>query len=316
MFIRYVKAYKKPLLFVLGLTFILTLLNQSDLPAVFHALRSIHMRYFALLLSLQLITIIAIAYQWQFIIKRYTINLSVFTLILMNLNGTFYEAITPAVKAGGEAYKVLYLKKYTHDVYRAAAMVTIQKSISLIGFLTLTLISLHFLTVMPALNNDAMILFGIIFGIVITLSLFMIVFRNKNTFLNSVVKAFTPFKTRKTELVLHYALSISIWLMFALKLGILLMAFNLDFPLTTILALTFIPYMVGLLPLSPGGLGTFETTLTLMLTSLGVAFTQALSITLIFRFITFWFPFVLSLLNIGVQSLKLKRRQINAKTSS
>ena len=64
--------------------------------------------------------------------------------------------------------------------------------------------------------------------------------------------------------------------------------------------LTFISYMVGMIPLLPGGLGGFEATMTSLLIVMQINSNDALAITLLFRFITFWFVVLISLLYAGI----------------
>ena len=49
-----------------------------------------------------------------------------------------------------------------------------------------------------------------------------------------------------------------------------------------------------MMPLLPGGLGTFEAAMVLLLAAIGIPFYQGITFALVFRFSTFWFVFIWS----------------------
>lgn len=72
---------------------------------------------------------------------------------------------------------------------------------------------------------------------------------------------------------------------------------NFDVGIVAIAVITYTAYLVSLFPLLPGGLGSFEGTMALMFASYGeIFFAEALAIALVARFVTYWFPLLLSAL--------------------
>jgi uncharacterized protein (TIRG00374 family) len=65
-----------------------------------------------------------------------------------------------------------------------------------------------------------------------------------------------------------------------------------------------------MIPLLPGGVGSFEATMTSLLIAMHITHGQALAITLLFRFITFWFVILISLLYAGVWKVRLRKDEI------
>ena len=89
-------------------------------------------------------------------------------------------------------------------------------------------------------------------------------------------------------------LSLIIWNLFPLKAYLVSAYLSINISYIPILAVTYLTYMIGMVPLLPGGLGSFEASAVLFLSSMGIETYEALAFTLIFRFITFWFVFLVS----------------------
>jgi len=91
-------------------------------------------------------------------------------------------------------------------------------------------------------------------------------------------------------------LSLAFWFLYPVKTFIISNHLGFDIGFSPIVGATFLAYLVGTLPLTPGGLGSFEATLAVILSQQGITFAEGLTIALLLRVITFWFPLVLSAL--------------------
>jgi len=96
-------------------------------------------------------------------------------------------------------------------------------------------------------------------------------------------------------------LSFAIWLMYPLKMYLLATQIYPDAHAIYLTAVTFAAYLVAMIPLFPGGLGGFEGTMTGLLLLGGFATGSALVITVIFRFFTFWFTMLISLVYLALE---------------
>ncbi len=118
-------------------------------------------------------------------------------------------------------------------------------------------------------------------------------------------------KINKKEWYIQFTISLIVWLLFPIKMGILANSFGVDLGFFVVLAITMSAYMVGMFPLTPGGIGTFEGTMILMLGMLSIHQATAFTITVIFRFITFWFVILVSFIFVvvykGIEQWKIKR---------
>ncbi|MDY0266981.1 MAG: lysylphosphatidylglycerol synthase domain-containing protein, partial [Methanimicrococcus sp.] len=76
-----------------------------------------------------------------------------------------------------------------------------------------------------------------------------------------------------------------------------------------ILSATLTAYFISMIPISPGGLGVFEVTLSSLLIMFGLTSEQAFLTAVIFRFFTFWFVILYSVFIILIYDLfqKLKK---------
>jgi uncharacterized protein (TIRG00374 family) len=103
----------------------------------------------------------------------------------------------------------------------------------------------------------------------------------------------TVFKQKKV-LLRQTLLSLVIWNLFPVKAYLISLSLGLDLGFVPILAVTYLTYMIGMIPLLPGGIGTFEASTVLLLAPMGIMSHEALAFALILRFVTFWFVFFIS----------------------
>ena len=89
-------------------------------------------------------------------------------------------------------------------------------------------------------------------------------------------------------------LSLFIWILYPVKMYLLVIDVS-NISIIYVTAATFTAYSVALLPIFPGGLGGFEGAMTGLLLAFGLAVDDAVAVTVVFRFITFWFVMVLAL---------------------
>ncbi|TCT12992.1 hypothetical protein EDC18_11066 [Natranaerovirga pectinivora] len=321
------KKMKKRMLSIIGIILVSSLLFLSDLEVVWQTILGIGIKHIIILCLMQIVTIFLLNLQWYTISKRLNVIISFKDIFDINMTGTFVECITPAVKAGGELTKVImFSSKFGISKGCSSAIVGIQKIVSLTSFVLLNFISLFlFLTVYNANVNISIILLSLIFIIVMSGSLFILVFKNnkveslicKLPFVKNkekVIGFFTQFresirtiKKRNSFFMTQFILSMIIWMFFAIKAFYIIRMINLDVSFIVVSMITYITYMIGMLPLLPGGLGTFEGSLIMLLTPFGASLDQGITVALVLRFVTFWFVFLLSGAYLGSKALLKKR---------
>ncbi len=292
------------------------LLIKSDFTIVYKSLSSLPISLFIILFLLQILTVLLIGIQWNILFKAGKITITLKNTLMMNFIGTFFESITPAMKSGGEGFKLLYLKKLNITLAQSTPILLSQKVVSFSCFILLTLFGLvgTLTTLSQTIQTTTFIgiLLIVIFiiGLLIT-GMIMVKKTGQNNFISTFKDTLSlivfELKKHKIQFTILVLISFSIWILFALKFLLITQQFNLSLSISEIASLTYIPYTIGLLPLSPGGLGTFEATMTYLLSPLFTTYTEALTITLIFRFFSHWLVFILAGMSFIVQSLSTLR---------
>ncbi|AKL93974.1 hypothetical protein CACET_c04580 [Clostridium aceticum] len=301
------------------------ILWQADFSQVFIVLKDFSLENLLFICLLQLITILLINLQWHKIALNMGEKTALKDLIHMNMVGTFVESITPSAKAGGEATKVYLLKtRMGFSTGKAAALVAVQKTISLIAFLLLNILSMGWFVVSVDVEGlQVKVIFGsfLFLTVVLLVLLLLVLYPSK---LLSFIKGLTIKKKwkekfydvletleatvrdmlqQKKQLCGQFSLSLIIWLLFAFKAYLIAKGLNIQLSFIGIAVITYLTYMIGMLPLLPGGVGTFEGSMVFFLLPLGVASYEGMALALILRLVTFWLVFLLSALFLGYQQL-------------
>lgn len=79
--------------------------------------------------------------------------------------------------------------------------------------------------------------------------------------------------------------------------------FAIEMDYLSIAAITFLSYIMGMIPILPGSIGSFEGAMLVLLAIRGVSMEVGVSIAFVFRFTTFWFEFLVSCLILALNSV-------------
>ena len=301
----------------MALSLMLLVIWSVDYKLMFDNLTKISLKALGIICSVQLFTILLINLQWKHLAKVSGLKIRFKDILYVNMYGTIAESITPSVKAGGEFLKGYILKdKFNIPYSKGSALIVLQKTISMIVFLFMNILAAflflyyvsheksHFKLLIFALIFVFLLIFLMIFSIinprVIVIMASKIPFIRKKhikkldggltTYKSTIIKVFK----QKKALFFQLILSLIIWNLFPLKAYLVSAYLSINISYIPILAVTYLTYMIGMVPLLPGGLGSFEASAVLFLSSMGIETYEALAFTLIFRFITFWFVFLVS----------------------
>ena len=310
---------KKYLLYILGLSVFIYLLINMDFKSLLIFTKSISLDYILFLLSLQLVTIVLLGIQWKLIISWIKEDVKFYDALRVNLKGNIVDALSPGVKVGGELARIYEIRKILGmDLGEAILVVGLQKTLSITSFLILVLFSLIWLYITTAGSSYfKSLLFPIFTFIIVLVSILFLFMRLKaervKNLLDKIkieekkrekiyngVKEYKDNMDRmlkdKTKFYFQLALSVFIWLLFAIKFAILVKGYGVDMDFISVAAITYLTYIIGMIPFLPGGIGSFETSMVGLLALKGVEIGQGVAISLVFRFITFWFEFLISFL--------------------
>lgn len=270
---------------------------------VFQYLANFNFSTILTLVFLQILTIVIISHQWYSLIKIFNPHVGYLKVIELNVIGTLTESITPAVKSGGEGVKLFLLNRdFSLEYNEGLSVIIVQKTVSSLVFLLYFFIALS----KNRFNLNIQPLNYLYFTLVI-MALFLIYYffapmkikRKVSTFAKKVAADLLGFKEKKILLGYLTFNNLIVWLGYPIKFFIVSRAFNVDLSFITLSAIIFITYGVSMLPTTPGSIGTYEGTMTLLLRIIGVPTQKALAIAIVTRFFTFWLVVILSGLYLG-----------------
>ena len=320
---------KKRILTALLVLLLLLALSRLDGESLLYSLKQIPLWAAVLLIGMQIVTQILVNLQWHQIAKLSVPSISFWDMMYINCQGALMDSITPGVKIGGEITRAVQISKIANcSGEGAASIVAVQKMFSLSALFFIQLFAVgYFIGHVPFLQ-------GIYLQILIyaVLILFLLVFagiffapnriraylqakessrfsclRKVQSFLLSLTEHVSHIRKNKRVWVMLFLLSVIIWLLYPVKMYILVLQVSPGVSLLYIGAIAFISYMVAMLPIFPGGLGGFEGTMTGLLLVVGLTVSSAAVITILFRFVTFWFVMLLSLAYIPLYKSGKKR---------
>jgi len=290
------------LLTLFGIGLLMGLLFTTDFNHVVQTLRNLKPIHLIGLISLQFLTIALLSLQWKVLSYHLGMPLRYGTIFEMNMVSKFYESITPALKSGGEVAKLYYLKTKRHPIKNGATLIMIQKFISMsvfiAVFLSVILFSfLHGFTI----DNLQIIMFTIgIFGLILSIAFSILTIyvkkhkHNKQRFAYSISTSLKHATTYKFSFFIHLLIAVIIWSLYGFKTFYVIHSLGYELSYLFAALTTFCAYLVSMVPITPGGLGTFETTFVAMLPQFGIVGGAALVIVLTLRAATFWFQLIFS----------------------
>ena len=250
------------------------------------------------------------------------------------------DSITPGVKFGGEVTRAVQISRMGNcRGEQAAALVAMQKLFSLSAFFFINLFAIgHLIGACGEASGktpflEAGYLQVLIYGILIVFLLmffclflmpqriktyfqtkentrFLWMLKIKSFFLTLLDQVISIRQNTKICIVL-FLLSFLIWLIYPAKMYLLAVQVFPGVPVMYIGAVTFVSYMVAMLPIFPGGLGGFEGTMIGLLLAVGFLQSDAFIVTVVFRFVTFWFVMLFSIVFIAFYRMRLARTGIH-----
>lgn len=300
------KIFKISLYGIIGILFVY-LFSTTNFSEIINSIKEINPVIIVFLIFLQLTTQFLLCIQWHRITKSIFGASSTYKIFYILSTGSMIEAITPGAKIGGEVTRLFHLKKELKtSTTQSTNIILIQKCISMSVLITFCTISFLFLTTKIHFDTQTRILIGTIGAIMIYILVFLLFFTDKLVVLLnktdkfSKTKSFVQSYSNSTKLIskkewkIQLLISTIVWVLFPIKMVILTKSMNLQIDILVIIAITMSSYMIGLLPITPGGIGTFEGTMISLFAMISVENSIAITLSVVFRIITFWFVMLIS----------------------
>ena len=321
---------KKRILTAFLLLLLLIALFRLDRESLLYSISQFPLWLILLLIALQIVSQLLVNLQWFQIAKHTDTDISFRYMFYVNCQGAVADAITPGVKIGGEVVRALQISRICDcSKEHSAVIVALQKLFSVSSLFFIQLFAVGYLIgEVPLLQARYLqfIIYGVLLSFLFLFSvvflmpypiraslqkakvsrfLWMLKFRN---FLIGLLDQVSAMRKNIRAWVILCFLSVFIWLLYPIKMYLLAVHLSPDVNAVFIGAIAFVSYMVAILPIFPGGLGGFEGAMTGLLLVAGFFLSDAAVVTILFRFITFWFVILFSLAFISFVKVCLKSR--------
>lgn len=283
------RGIRRALVWLLGTGVLVYLVRQAsvllDWEQVQAYWRLLPSSALVMLLALQTVTLLLSASLW-FLPFRKTIGVSwhsFYQVFRIHSAAGLVESLTPSSKLGGETVKVALFRNLTRCTLAQLGPVYLMIKV-------VTILPLAFAVAILAVASPQFMDYRIsaVFIAFAVLGLGFVGYR---------IRA----KARSAKLhvdavaaAVLLGLSTLMWSLYPVKFAIIAVSMGIDVPFWTVSAATFVAYGVSVLPLTPGGLGTFEGAMALVLSGSGVPWEAGLLIAGITRLFTFGFPLLVS----------------------
>ena len=269
-----------PIIGIILLAYIIYNIGAEKITTTFI---SIPIEYYVLALLLFIPRILLYVYQWQLICKKQKMDFSFLYLFKVSIICLFYGSVTPG--SLGWHLRIYYLKektKYTWE--KCIANSLLDGTIGSISGIFLALIgSLILIEYVPGLFT---ILLLLLIFYVVTFVVFMKKKRGNRLF-NIFIRLLIPEKfkgiigqsieslyedlPRLRDVVVPFLLEIIIWILAAIQVYIIALAFSIDVPFVSFISISIVSAVVATsLPISVGGLGIREGMFVFLLSAFGV----------------------------------------------
>lgn len=309
---------KKAILLFVGILLIGLIVHFADTGEILYHLENISVVQIVFLCTLQMVTIFLNSFQLYTLANLLNIPVALGKIFSVYMRGTFVESVTPSVKAGGEATKIYLLTKELNiPLGESSALVALQKTISFLAFLSINVFTMSWFIIRlgTAAEQSRLLIgtFGLLLLIFVGILSFIFWPKKEYLFLGKLPlkesrrdklvgalvnfeKNFRKILARKKAMVFQFLLALFIWSFFALKAYLVVGFLEIPLNFIEIAVVTYLTYMVGMLPLLPGGLGSFEGSMVFFVAPLGIGISSGITLAIVLRFVTFWFVFLVSAL--------------------
>ncbi len=298
---------KKTVLGMVGVILLMIFAFREGWAEIVSAWGQVPFLWLLIILSLQVFTLLLGAYQWRHLLADREKSPTLREVFSINLVGSFVESVTPSVKLGGEGVKIFLLRQKTGRTYAdLTGVLLVHKFVSLLPFLFI--LGLVLLAGVLNYSIPTFLYWSFLSPVVLLLVFSWLLFKKWNQDVSEtrfevfgkirdfIWRMIGSVRERREQVsfLRMFAISILIWSLYPVKVFFLSRLLNMEIDFLLVSTATFLAYLISMLPLSPGGIGTYEGTLAFILNLNGIPFVEGLGLVLLSRIITFWIPLIWS----------------------
>jgi uncharacterized membrane protein YbhN (UPF0104 family) len=248
-------------------------------------------QYVILAFLIYLLSVYLFAVRWQQVFSCIGYELKATDLLPILFGAIFVNNLTPANRTGGEPLRILWAKKRFGISYTDGFItVLFERLVETVPIILLLLYVVYFfpsldIKLLPqksilTLNSTYLLLLAlIIIGVLVWF------FREILTALLKEIQQ--NWRQLKKSYIPVLVLSSGVWVLDIIRLKLIALALNLNLSLYTIAAVSILYLLLGILPITPGGLGIVEGGLISLLLYLGLPLASSGSFVILERFISF-----------------------------
>jgi uncharacterized membrane protein YbhN (UPF0104 family) len=280
-------------LIVILLAFIIILPRLSSFNQSLLTLRNADFVYVGAAVAIWLTTFFSAAFVYKLIALR---PLIYSRTLLVQLSSGFTNRLAP-LGAGILALNISYLVKRGHTGSQAAAIVALN---NLLGFISTVILLLGLLILHPVSFSNSFdvhihlpTIWLVSMGILLIIGLYVLTVYGRKLFKKATlaVKSVLPrILGQPRHLLLALMASLAITVGYSATLYVIGLACNAHFSLGQALLVMTLGVLAASVTPTPGGIGGAEVGLVGALIAVGITSHQALTVALLYRFLTFWLP--------------------------
>lgn len=297
------------------------LLTQLDYISMMGAISQVPLTLLIGLVIIQLTDLCIVNFEHMRLAKTVGYHMSFLKMLYIVCLGHIFDGITPGGGVGGEAIKIMQLKRQADVPYTTGtAVVLSQKTISTCALIFFCLLGFIYMVATNSINMALWMQIGIIVLLIGILVLVFWIFYNPSHFIikaNKIkrkkiregivlfLEGIVQISGNRKECFFQIFMSLIVWAINPLRIYLLLQITGSQVNVVLVFGIVFVAYAAAMLPIFPGGMLGFEASMIGLLSMVGVPGDQSVFITMLFRFLTFWFVIAVSLLYTGAYKLYL-----------
>jgi uncharacterized protein (TIRG00374 family) len=263
-------------------------------PAVLESLKMLaetRIRYVILAFLAYLLSVYLFAVRWQKVLSCIGYNLKAANLFPILFGAIFVNNLTPANRTGGEPLRIFWANKRFGISYTDGFITILFER--LVEAVPITLLLFYVLYLFPSLeikflpqkniltlnSTYLLLLTALATGVLVW------IFRERFTVLLKDIQK--NWKKLNRSFIPALLLSIGVWILDIIRLKLIALALNIPLSLYIIAAVSILYLLLGLLPVTPGGIGIVEGGLISLLLHFGLPLASAGSFVFLERFISY-----------------------------
>ncbi|MEA1994323.1 MAG: lysylphosphatidylglycerol synthase transmembrane domain-containing protein [Euryarchaeota archaeon] len=297
---------KKIILFLIGVLIILMVIKFAGFGNIYHQLKDLDQRLFVLALGLHFFIIGVRTFRWKLILSELGDDAPFHTIYKVVVTGIFINNMTPG-RIAGDPMRAIMLRS-SMEKEKKFSTIIVEKMIDLLVLASITTVCAAFLFRNLPVKIGILGIAASAFILCIIIFFYYSVLRGELASIVNVIMKPLPLKSKKKE-VLQFVrkaqegvrdiknpkiigmtaiLSLVCWFLEPLRFFIIFKSLGCEIPFVTVVAVYLFSLTLGMVPITPGGIGTMESFIILFLQAFNIGFVTATTATLLDRFISFW----------------------------